>query len=875
MKKITAILLSVMMILGGISVNAASDYSEHKYEGAISMLSDLSVMDGYPDGTFRPDANITRAEFAALAIRAAGYENAAAGSTNAFIDIAADSWYLGYANFAQQKGWMTGYDDGRFGGDENVTLNQAIKTMVSVLGYEKIAQQNGGYPSGYIATADTLKLLDKISVGETAATRGEIAQLIANTLTAVTADTTYGENAEVAYGDETLLETLGYGIYTGTVEAVNGISTDSRFNKLSADEIVIGGTKYTTTVSDTAKYLGLTVKFYVYEGKDGSENEVRHMYATRGGYMTIDSDDVKSTTTSHAIDYDYNGKVRSADVDGAVVIYNGKPLMTSEIDDNVFNLKDGSLTLIDNDDDDIFETVLIWEYDNIVVKSVSDDTIYGLYEQKLKLHKDGDENYVTVSYNGEKKSVSDIKQGDVVSAYVSNDGTYARLIISRSETEGIYTSKGKDYIVLDSGEKLRTSSLYETLVSGSSTRLDIPQFGEYVIYKLDAMGKIASSEITEETSGSLTRYGYILSAGTDGIGEDGYVEFLTEDNVIITRPIASSRKLRLGYMDDTQYTVKRTGWTGLSEALCAGGTSVKAQIMKYVEKDGVLTEIYLADKNGSGSKWYENITTTDMRIYAGKLVGDEYIVDNDTKVFYIPNGGKTSDFRAGSVAEIMTSGTSSRSALYDIRNKHVGCIVLCPIMTTSAGYKYLFDSANDPLMLITEVNSKTDDEGDAHLVITGYVDGELEDVFVRDELEKNSESADNLKPGSFIQYKMNTNELKYAETADNLHCLILFKTFFNFDDEFTDEILWNNESIEQTNAIMRTLRGTITYVEDKNVIINVNGTEYPIVLTDYTTVLEYSSSDSVKPLTCDDLSEGQRVFVRQRYNNTREIIIQK
>lgn len=185
MKKITAVILALLTALNITAAVSASDITGHKNESAIELLSALDLMDGYPDGTYRPDASITRAEFAALALRLAGMGDAASGyksSEKTFTDITEDMWYCGCAYMANDFGYMTGFDDGRFGGEENVTNNQAIKTIVCVLGYEKTAEAMGGYPQRYISAADNIGMLDNVSVGEVAATRGAVAQIIANAL---------------------------------------------------------------------------------------------------------------------------------------------------------------------------------------------------------------------------------------------------------------------------------------------------------------------------------------------------------------------------------------------------------------------------------------------------------------------------------------------------------------------------------------------------------------------------------------------------------------------------------------------------------------------------------------------------------------------
>jgi hypothetical protein len=89
------------------------------------------VLKGYPDGTFRPNAPITRAEFAAIATRF----YAAAGKTfasDAFRDIAG-SWARNDINYASSLGIVSGYPDGTFRPQNNITRAETVKIMNSVL----------------------------------------------------------------------------------------------------------------------------------------------------------------------------------------------------------------------------------------------------------------------------------------------------------------------------------------------------------------------------------------------------------------------------------------------------------------------------------------------------------------------------------------------------------------------------------------------------------------------------------------------------------------------------------------------------------------------------------------------------------------------
>ena len=96
MKKLTAILTSLIMTLSVIcqtSVFAAfSDVGDdNTYKDAITTLTKLKVIDGYEDGTFKPDGQITRAEFTKLIVFILGYKDLAYDSSD-FTDVDASHW---------------------------------------------------------------------------------------------------------------------------------------------------------------------------------------------------------------------------------------------------------------------------------------------------------------------------------------------------------------------------------------------------------------------------------------------------------------------------------------------------------------------------------------------------------------------------------------------------------------------------------------------------------------------------------------------------------------------------------------------------------------------------------------------------------------
>lgn len=111
-----------------------NDYSDVAagawYNNAVSTLSNMGIINGYEDGTFKPNASITRAEFTAIATRFFDYE---AEYDGAFNDVSARAWYADYVQAAVDMGLVDGYPDGGFHPNSNITRAEAVTIVNRVL----------------------------------------------------------------------------------------------------------------------------------------------------------------------------------------------------------------------------------------------------------------------------------------------------------------------------------------------------------------------------------------------------------------------------------------------------------------------------------------------------------------------------------------------------------------------------------------------------------------------------------------------------------------------------------------------------------------------------------------------------------------------
>ena len=99
------------------------------YNSAVSTLTNAGILTGYEDGTFRPDAPITRAEFAAICCR---FEQLTDGAA-AFTDVPASHWAAKSIAYAATRGWVTGYADGTFKPGNNITRAEVAAVTCRLL----------------------------------------------------------------------------------------------------------------------------------------------------------------------------------------------------------------------------------------------------------------------------------------------------------------------------------------------------------------------------------------------------------------------------------------------------------------------------------------------------------------------------------------------------------------------------------------------------------------------------------------------------------------------------------------------------------------------------------------------------------------------
>lgn len=185
-KSLVFLAVLAMVVFGLVATANAATFSDAgKFATPVAKLTSLGITNGYPDGTIKPDQPITRAEFAKIVVTELNLGNSVVSGTTQFGDVAADHWASGYINLAVGQGLIKGYPDGTFKPDANVTNAEAVTMVVRMLGFAP-AMDESNWPASYMSKAASLGLFDGVSgiKANDASTRGNVFAMASNALDA-------------------------------------------------------------------------------------------------------------------------------------------------------------------------------------------------------------------------------------------------------------------------------------------------------------------------------------------------------------------------------------------------------------------------------------------------------------------------------------------------------------------------------------------------------------------------------------------------------------------------------------------------------------------------------------------------------------------
>ena len=203
LKKVLALVLAVVMIMGTVAVASAKDFKDVKatdnYAEAIDVLSNLGIIDGFTDGEYKPEGTFTRAQAAkmvAIVHNAAtngkikgqdGISDLYGNAQNAFTDCTGN-WAVAYINYCRATGLLDGITRTTYAPNSKLTGVQWLKLMLTTLNFDtnKEGYLGAGWDVNVLNRANEMGLLEGLPEnwkGNVPVTRGEAAQILYNALT--------------------------------------------------------------------------------------------------------------------------------------------------------------------------------------------------------------------------------------------------------------------------------------------------------------------------------------------------------------------------------------------------------------------------------------------------------------------------------------------------------------------------------------------------------------------------------------------------------------------------------------------------------------------------------------------------------------------
>lgn len=763
-KRTLALFIAVLMVatsLLSVSSFAAVQFPDvadnNPYRSAIYSLVGKGVINGIAqeDGSFlfKPDATITRAEFAKMIAVAITGNAALTETTTKFPDVAENHWANKYIAYAVKAGIINGRDDGTFRPENPVTYGEAVKMVVCAKGYGSLYKQNPGeaWYQGYIKVANDVNLTkNAVALGTAEAPRAMVAQLIYNMDYAKKVDTgNVGGGPDIDLGEDD-----DYEEESGAVTAVFENSLTGENYGLNKFQIMIDEVVYNLegglTVDDFYDYLGVMIDFEYYE--DGDKKVITKVTEWgRNDVLVIRSEDIESIS-SDVIEYykDENAnKVSEAKLsDNLYVIYNGQGVPQSDITSSFikeyFDIDCGEIRLENNDGSKDFEVAYVTDYETYFVtgRTISKDVykFTDAYKSKSVELENDDSDYVVYKVT----SAGGSKSNSTVSAIGSNKVVLSvAKPLSKGVTEAIVSTAtlknaevtemsgyGEVYIKEGSKEEKRyfISDYYMELMESDPSTYEF-EVGDVATFYLDYSGRIVYMTMAESTEPYAYVLGFDSGSGLDGKKAIMLLAVSGSGSTKVTYPIKSSVKVNGSTMDASSLeAVLMANADVINEKL---GNSVingeYAQLVKFatanVDGEPHLSEIYTIDYENPSSGYIipapfnsgdgkEEFTSGGELTHNNKAFtyggSNQFIINTSTVIFLVPSDRKDFDEYKRQTASYFKNTKKYVVEPYDVKNN----VARAVLVYTGESTAEIVDGSTDAVFVCGISSAKNPDTGE-------------------------------------------------------------------------------------------------------------------------------------------------------------------
>lgn len=773
MKRIFPIVMAfIMLFLSVGTIQAAQDNSSD----IVYTLVGYGIID--PEKEYNPDEPVSRGEFAGMVTRLMCIsESASQYAQTPYWDVPSNYKYAGDISVLTAIGILNGYSDTRFGPNDSVTYEQALKVLVLITGYGEIAQANGGWPDGYITQASKNKMLGGVSL-KNPFTRENLYKLIYNTLDVPLVDHAINHSGgKLEKTDDTLrnqiAEKTEYELYRhrGVIKASAYTYTSAPYSDLYDDEVVIDnrtvGGDYIYSIGNTnaSDLVGYEVEFFAKKTVAGYEL-LSVKPTTNNEIIEVRSENLRNKN-GYKLFYSVGNKNMDLTLDDDYkVVYNGNRVMNPGDDD--FNIEDGYITFINNDSDKNFELAMIWEYENAIATSFdgvrmnfANDAQFNSLTS-LNVKPDDDEVKVVVM----DKDGNDIDRFDserVVSIFMNTTRTRFKIIVSDEIFDGAVSSMSEDEYTIDDTD-------YQSAASLEPIRLGVT----YKFY-FDYQSKIAYAKETETVN-----YGYILDysgnrssnlevriiiPGKVDAGVETNEEDVTDTSAVPYLILQNNSVEYFKFAEKVRSQGKRYKGKELIELLDTEG--MKA-ISYKLNSDGEICEITPLEKCGGNITKRYQYDVYD-RVFGGTTVDQTtgFAINSDTMAVCVPADDNNNinynatddDFNVRVNITVANNDVGYRVEGYDYDPITKKARFLVSFATMDASAVTGIDGFSSKASIVTSSRYSYNEETDEYDLIIEVLQGSAVKTLTPIPLNSNNRTIGLLKKGDLITFSLNKNDL--------------------------------------------------------------------------------------------------------------------
>ena len=640
LKKVLALVLAFAcaftMFAGAASY---SDKADIKATTAVDMLSSLGVIQGYEDGSFKPNTTVTRAQMAKMifTIMNGGNDNANAYASlpTAFTDLPTAAWAQGYVRYLQNTGIIAGKSATKFAPNDTVTGLEAAKMVLVAAGYnaQKAGLTGAAWAQNTMKYGQLNNLFEDVDTDLNAALpRQYAAQILYNAL----------DMERVVWSND--IEDFKPATDVKDDKTIGGkymdlVKTDAaqltKVEKTSGKdtyEIVVGGNKYDKVPTDVSALIGLKVKVLLREKANGNTD-------VYGVYADDDSKVIATGTVGQLEDVTSSKKTK---LNGTEYKLDSEPENLNVIEPNTNTSVKLSTLEAATAIDKVAGTVKLVDTDG---NNKADTVVY----TPAKVGK--------ITYAGSKSITisngigsNDVDDYDIYEGYAkddwtvvtdktytaSNDIAVAKIDVVTSKVASVKSSTPKEVKINDSWYKIATGSVADDTASvKSGSTYDFAIVGNYVVNAKET--EAASTDVLVVTDFEKTSNGM---AGTttqkvkayflDGSSKTIEVSKLARTAGADEKDVDASNNINDFYVNKLYTYSTRSNGTYTLKALGSGNMA------GYKHSDsktgtGVITSNNKIDGYSISDEavvfaLYTNISGTavkkDVKVLTGKTVND-------------------------------------------------------------------------------------------------------------------------------------------------------------------------------------------------------------------------------------------------------------